>query len=135
MPAVQQHVVQGIQGGPCGNNPSGKTGLGQQGDPSGMVNVGMGQDHAGDLCRIHRKLPVFFIAFLPPALKHPAVHEYLIFSRIQKVHGACDFTGCTQKLTFHIHLIIRLFLRFRFSTTNFISSNMSEQHPLAQQYT
>jgi len=103
MSAVQKHVVQSVQGGPGGDDPAGKSRPGQYGDPSGMVNVRMGQNHAGNLCRINKKLPVFFIAVLSPALEHTAVHEYLIFPCIQKVHGARDLTGSTQKLTFHIH--------------------------------
>ena len=70
----------------------------QQRQISGMVNVGMGQQHKVNIPRLHRNFHIFIQVL---ALLHTAVHQTFDAAHLNERTAAGHFMGCADKRQFH----------------------------------
>ena len=70
---IRQEVFAGIgRGTGCENAPA-EPFPGQQGNSSGVIDVGMGEHHIRDGAAVERQMAVFLVALLAPPLEHAEV--------------------------------------------------------------
>jgi hypothetical protein len=73
MRTIPQQGAGEVKGGGGAENKAIKALFSQIRDVSAMVNVGMGEDKGGDVCRLEGKIQVSFTALLAPSLEKTAI--------------------------------------------------------------
>jgi hypothetical protein len=79
-----------------------ETKLGNIGDQSGMINVGMTENEVIDVPGTKTQVAIHSISVHAFALVHTAIEQYF-FSIIKRyqVFAACHFAGCPKNLNIH----------------------------------
>ena len=96
---IHQHDAAQVTGGFRGVDGPGEAVLAQLGQHTGVVNVGMGQEHRLDGGGIHRHRHI--LKNVRPLL-HAAVHQIVSLSNFQQRAAAGDLMGRADELDFHI---------------------------------
>ncbi len=98
---IRQQVAAGRSGRARADDTAVEPVGGQDRDPAGVVDVGVGQDQIGDQCGVEGQDPVFFRGFPPPALEKPAVEQDAVVAGGDQVHGPGDLPRGAVKCDLH----------------------------------
>ena len=97
---IAQHGVAEIDGRGSSVDGAAKAILDEQGNASGVIDVGMGEDHRFDGSGIDGKIPVEVFGLFAPALEHAAIEQVLFAIHFEVVHGAGHSAGRAVKCEF-----------------------------------
>ena len=98
---VRQHYFEQITCGPRGEYRPSEPQRHQTRQQSGMIDMGVGQQHELDSARVEIQRLAVLAARLFSALEHAAIDEEAMPGRVQQVTGTGDFPRRAEKCEFH----------------------------------